>query len=138
MKSKAPLALTELIIMLLVFALCSALCLKGLVAAEMTKRADTERDNAIICIQNTAEMVKYSKGDLPAEIYFDSSFDPCSKDDASYAVRIERYDSGNELLGLAGIAIYRTGNDDASDAADPENGGKAIAELKAAWQEDRP
>ena len=126
MKSKAPLALIELVIMLLIFALCSALCLKGLVSAEMTKRADSQRDSAIICIRNTAEMVKYCRGDLPADTFYDSDFNACGEEEAAYVVHVEKNSSGSDYLGLADITICRL-----SDGTN-----EAVAQLTAAWQND--
>ncbi len=64
MKSKAPLSLMEQLVMLLVFALAAALCLQVFVFSAQTSRWCEARDHAVTEVQNAAEMVKVSRGDL--------------------------------------------------------------------------
>ena len=54
MKSKAPLALMEQIVMLLVFALAAALCLQAFVKSEQTSRDSQSRGNAALSVQIAA------------------------------------------------------------------------------------
>ena len=63
MKNKAPLALMEQLIMILVFALAAALCLQAFSSADRTSRESTARDMAIIEAQNAAEALKHCRGD---------------------------------------------------------------------------
>ena len=58
MKNKASLALMEQLMILLVFALCAALCLQAFVGADRIARENQARDEAIILAQNTAESLK--------------------------------------------------------------------------------
>lgn len=58
MKNKASLALMEQLVILLVFALCAALCLQAFVAADGIARENQARDQALILAQNTAESLK--------------------------------------------------------------------------------
>ena len=64
MKSKAPLSLMEQLVMLLVFALAAALCLQVFVFSAQTSRWCEARDQAVTQVQNAAETVKASNGDL--------------------------------------------------------------------------
>ncbi len=59
-KSKAPLAMMEQMVMLLVFALAAALCLQAFVKSdEMSKRSEA-RDRAMVLCQNVAEAMRAS------------------------------------------------------------------------------
>ena len=64
MKNKAPLVLTELMIMLLVFALAAGLCLRVFLYADQISRASIETDLAVAAAQTGAELTKHYRGDL--------------------------------------------------------------------------
>lgn len=64
MRSKAPLALMEQLIMVLVFALAAALCLRAFVGADGLSREKELRDRALTEAQSMAEMTKACAGDL--------------------------------------------------------------------------
>jgi len=64
MKSKATLSLMEQIVMLLVFALAAAVCLRVFVLSGNLSRQGEIRGNAITAVQNAAESVKLCGGDL--------------------------------------------------------------------------
>ena len=64
MRSKAPLAMLEQLVMLLVFALAAALCLQAFVLSDQTSRHNVLRDEAVTEVQRVAETVKYCGGDL--------------------------------------------------------------------------
>lgn len=64
MKSRAPLVLMELVVMVLVFALASALCLHAFaLSREMGQRSLLE-DEALLLAQNAAETLKLCRGDF--------------------------------------------------------------------------
>ena len=63
-KSKAPLALMEQMVMLLVFALAAALCLQAFVRSDSSSKRSEARDRAAVLCQNVAEAVRHSRGDL--------------------------------------------------------------------------
>ncbi len=80
MKNKTSLLLMEQLVMILVFALCAALCLQCFVAADRISRETGLRDEAVLLAQNAAESLKagapipeagngltLSVEDLPAE-----------------------------------------------------------------------
>ena len=58
MKQKASLALMEQLIMVLVFALASALCLLVFSKSAVISDRTTHRDTAVLIAQNTAELLK--------------------------------------------------------------------------------
>lgn len=63
-RSKAPLALMEQVIMILVFALASAVCLQAFVYSDRLSRADEQRQNAMAKAQQVTEYCKANHGDL--------------------------------------------------------------------------
>ena len=58
MRSKTPLALMEQILMILVFALAAAVCLRMFVYADRLSRRNEAVSQAAVYAQNTAEMIK--------------------------------------------------------------------------------
>ena len=66
MKNKAPLALMEQLIMLLVFALAAALCLQVFALSGSISRRCEAQAFAATAVQNVAETVKHNRGDLSA------------------------------------------------------------------------
>lgn len=64
MKSKAPLALMEQMVMLLVFALAAALCLQAFVKSDEISLKSQAKSNAALAAQNTAEIIRHSGGSL--------------------------------------------------------------------------
>lgn len=63
MRSKAPLALMEQMIMLLVFALAAALCVQAFVKSDSISTRSEARDRAALAAQSAAETIKYIGGD---------------------------------------------------------------------------
>jgi len=66
MRGKAPLALMEQMIMLLVFALAAALCLQAFAKSDELSKQGEERDRAAALCQTTAEVIRSCGGD-PAQ-----------------------------------------------------------------------
>lgn len=63
MKNKAPLALMEQLVMVLVFALAAALCLQVFICADQMSRRNQMYDRAVLAAQSAAETIKYVRGD---------------------------------------------------------------------------
>lgn len=63
MRSKAPLAMMEQMVMLLVFALAAALCLQAFVKSDQMSKGMEARDQALLLCQNVAEAVRSNGGD---------------------------------------------------------------------------
>jgi len=66
MKSRASLTLMELLIMVLVFALAAAVCLRLFVAAGEISNTVSRQDRAVILAQNAAEALKAGKQPVTA------------------------------------------------------------------------
>ena len=64
MKNKAPLMLMEIMILMLVFAFATALCIKAFVKSDEISRRSEARDNAVIIVENVAERLRNNGGDL--------------------------------------------------------------------------
>ena len=125
MKSKAPLPLMEQLIMILVFALTAALCLRGFSLASQLSRRQQARQEAVLLAQNAAEILKNTHGDysLTAE-QLEGQWDghvlkaDCPKQLQLQVIPIE---TGTPFLGSARITIL-----------DPQ---EVLFELTVSWQE---
>lgn len=71
MKNKAPLTLMEQTVMLLIFALAAALCLRAFVWADGRSSYNAKRDEAVNRAECAGEVLKSCRGDLEeaAELY---------------------------------------------------------------------
>ena len=136
MKSKAPLPLMEQLVMVLVFALTAAVCLRGFYLADRTSRLQESRDRSVIHVQNVAELLKHTSGDFTkaadtAGGFAEDSvwyipYDECWQvlgdlEDAVYLLQVTLIDSGNPFLGCAHIKVtYKK---------------EILFEITTAWQE---
>ena len=134
MRSKAPLALAELTVMLAVFALVSALCLKAFLWADTVSAHQADRDRAMLEVQNAAELMKHHAGDGGAAarifggvwdgetwvILYDENWS-LIEDMHAYSVRVRGTDSGLPYLGRAEVTAFR--------------GDVPLAKLEVCWQE---
>lgn len=66
MRSKAPLAVIEQVIMLLVFALAAAVCLRAFAWADAASRHSGDCDRAWIEAQSAASVIRQTRGDMDA------------------------------------------------------------------------
>ncbi len=64
MRSRAPLALMEQMVMLLVFALAAALCLRVFATSDKLSGEGEDRDQAALLCQNAAEVIRHHGGDM--------------------------------------------------------------------------
>ena len=136
MKSKAPLPLMEQLIMVLVFALTSALCLRGFSLANSISQEQESREHAVIAVQNAAEVLKHTSGDFEraatqlggywdgnlCSIPYDSSWQPLSNSEQSvFLLQAIPLDDDNPFLGTAQIKVlYKD---------------KILFEITVGWQE---
>ena len=143
MKSKAPLALMEQLVMVLVFALAAALCVQAFFASDRMSRQGEARDRAVLLAQNTAEYLKEYGAEQTAQtlaqalggtaetlervcVYLDGglSEDRPAPEDAAYLLRVELEDAQcGGRLGRAEVSVYQAG------AVEP------LFSIPAAWQE---
>lgn len=118
MRSKAPLALMEQLIMVLVFAIAGALCLRLFVAADKMSERSAALDCAVIQAQTAAEILKsdapeYHFENIGAEysdgawrIGFDEDWNAVnSTENADYFLDVNYEDSGSEYLWRAKVSV---------------------------------
>lgn len=137
MKRSGSLLLMELTIMLLVFALASALCARAFVWADSRSRQSANEDMALLHAQNAAEALKHCGGDFAmAAQSHGGSWDgvwsvsyneqwEITDGAAAYFLRVEPVDPAQPLLGQAKLTVR---NED----------GAVLAELSVCWQEVAP
>ena len=126
MKSKAPLTLMELLIMVLIFALTVGLCVRIFVTADQWSRESQLRDRAVAEVQNTAEMIKHHNGDLreieealdvqsrdkQLILYYDKDWTKAPETEAVYHVTVEWIPSPEPLMGSALVSSGVVGGED--------------------------
>ena len=136
MKNKAPLALMEQLVMLLVFALAAALCLQVFVLSDQMSRHCEERDQAVTAVQNAAETLKGCGGDLDAgvrilggtsdgsqwKIGYDADWQQTAVDQAVYQVLVVLAPTKEPLLGSAEVLAQTME-------------GEQLFQLAVSWQE---
>lgn len=134
MKSKAPLALMEQIIMVLVFALAAGLCMQLFVFSGKMSRRNAARDRAALAAETAAEALKSADNDPAAAlsglgaveengslvIRYDAFWQPTAEN-GEYVLTVTPEESGDPLLGKASVEV-RTASSD------------SLIRLTAAWQ----
>ena len=115
MRSKASLFLMEQLVMVLVFALAAALCLRVFAHADALSQQIACRDEAVRIAQNAAEILKDTGDPDLAEQRVDSG---------SFCVEISEENSGITGLSQATILVY-----------DEES---LLFSLQTGWQEVTP
>lgn len=126
MKSKTPLVLMEQLVMVLVFALAAALCLRCFVSADRISGKNALRDEAVLAAQTAAEAMKGCGGDYEAAAkrldgQWNGDILAVHGDGLSLFVIPE--DSGNDFLGRARVEVYTREDDE------------LLFALTTAWQE---
>ena len=139
MRSKAPLALMEQVVMVLVFALAAALCLRTFALSDRLSREGELRDGAVLLAQNAAEVCKAGGGDwdllarqLGGEplgtgwtvLYNENMEVVTAAEDAVYEVVVRPEAAEMPGLGRATVSVFELG------------GGELLFQLPAAWQEE--
>ena len=121
MNRKGTLSLMEQSVMLLVFAVAAALCLKGFLTAELIARENEALDNAVVCARNVAEQMKHTKGEWNGPVAYDENWQP-TDGAGTWRVTVTQVDTGVESLGRAEVTV--------TDGA-----GNPLFSIPAAWQE---
>ena len=137
MRNKAPLALMEQLVMVLVFALAAAVCLQVFVFSDQMSRRNERMDRAVLATQSIAETVKHTKGDYrQAAQVLGGSWDGTRWNlrfdqngnlvedvaQTAFFISVSTADSGQPLLGRAEVK-----------AETPD--GDVLFEIPVAWQE---
>ena len=122
MKNKAPLALMEQLMMLLVFALAAALCLQVFVFSGQVSRRCEAQSHGATAVQNAAELLKAAHGntDLLSRhlggfatddgwcIPYDDGWHPTADEMAPYRIIITGSNTGVSGLGGANVTAHTT------------------------------
>ncbi len=93
-RSKAPLAMMEQMVMLLVFALAAALCLQAFVKSDSMSKGGEAQDRAVLLCQNVAEALRSNGGD-PGEALCTVTGQSLATDQGDYTAR---FDENWELI----------------------------------------
>ena len=138
MRSKAPLALIEQMVMILVFALAAALCLRAFAGADGLSEEKELRDRALTEGQSMAELAKACSGDLSraAGLYggewdgtdwtclFDGDWNQTGVEAEAFCRLEVTPQPGEEGLGRALVTAWAPGE------------GEPIFSFPVAWQEE--
>lgn len=146
MRSRAPLALMEQMVMILVFALAAALCLQAFVKSDEMSRRGEARDQAALKCQSAAETIRACGGTpeealtaaaqalgtgvydgAALELHYSEDWSGCDSQDYAYCLRAEGVDTG--LPGLAKAAVQ---------VAENGEGGEVLFQIEVAWQVEMP
>lgn len=135
MRSRAPLALMEQTVMVLVFALAAAVCLRVFVWSDTRSLRDEARDQAVLYAQSAAEVLKHCRGDVDlASAQLGGSWDGSAwtivfgkdwnqnSDQPAYLLSVRPEDSGQPYLGQAQVVVENVG-------------GERLFSLTICWQE---
>ena len=142
MRSKASLVLIEQAVMVLVFALAAALCLRVFLWSDQLSCRDEARDRALLEVQTAAETLKHAGGEVDHALeesartlggqvsqgvwsrYYDKNWSAAGGEEAIY--RLEARAEPTDIAGLRQAKVRITGaeNDDPAP----------LAELTVAWQ----
>lgn len=129
MKNKTALLLIELSILLAVFAVAAAVCLRLFAWADTTSKQDAQQDAALLYAQNAAQEIKRSRGDLEqAAQRFGGQvtgglWELPLEDGA--LLRAEGRETDTEYLGMARVTVF-------------DGDGSVLVRLDTCWQEDGP
>ena len=127
MKSRAPLVLMELVVMVLVFALASALCLHAFVLSRQLAHRSLLADEALLLAQNAAETLKLTGGDLQtadAQLGGQAQAGLWTLEQGALLLEVRPVTVNLAGLGRAEVRVLR-GND-------------PLVTLPVAWQEVQP
>ena len=121
MRNKAPLAMMEQLVMVLVFALAAALCIQVFVFSAQTSRFNEARDRAVLEAQNAAEALKSGNDEYFSAItassnvnaqyllIYDDNWKPIPADTAEssgvYRMTVCYTESGRENLWTAEVTV---------------------------------
>ena len=83
---KSSLFLMELMIALLIFAVCACVCAAIIAKAGADITESRDMSNALIMAQNQAELIKGGQDTTGKTVYFDGELLPVSQEDAEYSV----------------------------------------------------
>ena len=135
MRNRAPLAMIELTVMLLIFAFSAAVCLQAFSYAQTRSVRNAARDSAVLQAECAAEVLKSCGGDLAAasaahigscqagewRIGFDEAWNE-TDENAVYTLLAEKTTAAHPLMGSALISVS-------------DENGETLVCISVSWQE---
>ncbi|MBR1909195.1 MAG: hypothetical protein IJ821_01270 [Lachnospiraceae bacterium] len=126
LKSKTSLFLMELIITILLFAACGAVCVKLFVTSYVMTKETVELNEAVSIAQGFAEVMRGTNGDIDSviehypeavrgdagffEVFYDEEFEPCEYGEAVYVSDVTMTPNGaiqNMEVRIVRLSDYR-------------------------------
>ena len=104
---KSSLFLMELMIALLIFAVCACVCAAIIAKAGADISESRDMSNALIIAQNRAELIKGGKDTESSTLYFDGQLSPADEDNAEYSA-ISTVTPDNNGVTEYTVEVYRT------------------------------
>ena len=139
MKNRTTLVLMEQLLMILVFALAAALCLRAFALSDRLSRESEAQDRAVLLAQNAAEVCKAGGGDWDYmetvlggnalgyswTVLYNGRMEPvAAAEEAAYEVVVRPETAEAPGLGRATVSVFEM------------DGGDLLFQLPAAWQEE--
>ena len=115
--SKTGLLLMELIFAILIFSLCSTICVQLFVEAHQTEQRAADLSRATLLCDSTAAMIQSGVSSPDMEpAFYDSAFRPCGAADAKWQLTVS--DCTSEDVPCAHIRVTSYAADPAASDAD--------------------
>ena len=105
MKSRASLVLIELVIVLLVFSLAAMLCIQGFVWSNAASLEESQKDQALLQLQNAAEQLKSGQA-LPEWVFYDENWQK-TQENPAFILRISPVEQENRLLATFQLTVTK-------------------------------
>ena len=102
---KSGLFLMELLIVITVFAVCAAICVSIFTEAYLTAAHTRDVSRAVNEARSAAEAFK-ATGRIPGAVYYNSDWQPCQEDGASFVVWLEP-DGGSGLIPTCTVRVQQ-------------------------------
>lgn len=103
--TKTSIFLMEIIIAILIFIICGAVCVKMFTTSYVLNSETNEYNHAVVLVTNAAELFRYNDGDMSKyidyysninmenesafKVFYDSNFEECNEDNARYYLSLK-------------------------------------------------
>ncbi|MCL2499508.1 MAG: hypothetical protein FWE90_04130 [Defluviitaleaceae bacterium] len=113
--SRSTLFLIEQLVVILIFSVCSAVCITIFVESYLISKRTLEINHAVRVAGNAAERYKAAGGNIregDGVIYYDGNWDVSTVDEASFVLLITGLDNPAPALARAEITVSRIDGDE--------------------------
>lgn len=138
MKNRTILSLIEMLIMVMVFAVAAAICLRAFVWADLTSRDSKEAAAAALKAEEAAEILQHFEGDPEAasETYGGEVSDDAGASDGNSGIWVVGFDSDWQIVPAESAVYCLRAEPVDSDEADGNGADKADAGANKAGNAD--